>query len=432
MLHQKPIDLPILVVGAGIAGLSCAQTLKNAGKNVVLLEAQTRLGGRIHSQCIKNNYFDLGASWIHGIKHNPIWDIVQKHHITTQILNDDHSNYIHNNKQPFSELEKKVLLQYVEKIQQYLKTIPTCSALDAINTYLSTFNYQGNIFTESELKNILLNIFQHLARDPFATDLEFLASNYSEYEGYFEGDEVIFPKGYDQIINIMADTLNIKTACEITNINYNEFSVEVIDQEKNIYRGSHVIITVPLGVLKKNKICFHPSLPKDCVDAIQHVGFGSFNKVFFELDQPIGFIPTTDTITNTFYWTEQNLFNLFDLSTLYKKPTYLMLLGGQQSNFVDHATDREVWSFVLKSLEYGTDVQPKQLLITRWGIDPYSHGSFSFPTPQHSPKYTDTLNTPIKDRVFFAGEHCSLKYSGTVHGAYISGQNTAFRLLQTL
>jgi len=62
-----------LVIGAGLAGLAAARELKRHGHEVVVLEARDRLGGRIWTS---NKWpeipLDLGATWIHGVKGNPI------------------------------------------------------------------------------------------------------------------------------------------------------------------------------------------------------------------------------------------------------------------------------------------------------------------------------------------------------------------------
>ena len=53
------------VIGGGMAGLGAYQLLKKAGLlNLTLLEARSRLGGRLYTI---NDGIDLGGSWIHGI-----------------------------------------------------------------------------------------------------------------------------------------------------------------------------------------------------------------------------------------------------------------------------------------------------------------------------------------------------------------------------
>ena len=77
----------VVIIGAGISGLACARKLKDLGKNVLVLEAKERIGGRLHSVKCEDETFDLGASWIHGIENNPIWEITQTNKIETAIFN---------------------------------------------------------------------------------------------------------------------------------------------------------------------------------------------------------------------------------------------------------------------------------------------------------------------------------------------------------
>ena len=86
MLNQE-IQHQVIVIGTGIAGISCAQQLQANGIDVLLLEARDRIGGRIHSQLYGEDILDLGASWIHGIEKNPLWQLSQDQHIATTIYN---------------------------------------------------------------------------------------------------------------------------------------------------------------------------------------------------------------------------------------------------------------------------------------------------------------------------------------------------------
>ena len=57
----------VIVIGAGVSGLAAARKLKDSGYNVIVLEANNRIGGRIKTVAIGDSTTDLGASWIHGI-----------------------------------------------------------------------------------------------------------------------------------------------------------------------------------------------------------------------------------------------------------------------------------------------------------------------------------------------------------------------------
>lgn len=68
----------ICVVGAGLAGLRCADILLQHGFKVTVLEARDRIGGRAHQEALPSGHLvDLGPNWIHGTDHNPILDLAK-------------------------------------------------------------------------------------------------------------------------------------------------------------------------------------------------------------------------------------------------------------------------------------------------------------------------------------------------------------------
>ena len=67
----------VVIVGAGIAGLTCARELSKYNKhlNVTILEASDRIGGRVKSTKTKDGTtIEMGAQFIHGTVGNPIFD----------------------------------------------------------------------------------------------------------------------------------------------------------------------------------------------------------------------------------------------------------------------------------------------------------------------------------------------------------------------
>lgn len=229
----------------------------------------------------------------------------------------------------------------------------------------------------------------------------------------------------------MADDLNIQTNIQIKQVIQHDKHVELLDQHGQTYFAAQVVIATALGVLKQQDIQFTPSLPHNLQHAIENIGFGSFNKVFLQFEQPLPF--QHDQANNSiFFFHENTCYNILDLSQVYQKPVYLMLFGGPQSEWIDQATDQEVWQHIHRSLSDNfADIpdQAQQILITRWGSDAFTHGSFSFPLPQHHTQMTQAFHQAINQQMYFAGEHCEQQFAGTVHGAYMSGQQTAERVL---
>jgi hypothetical protein len=70
----------IIIVGAGLSGVSAAAKLMENGYNdIVILEAEDRIGGRIHSVPYGRGFIDLGAQWCHGSGRNVIYDLVKNY-----------------------------------------------------------------------------------------------------------------------------------------------------------------------------------------------------------------------------------------------------------------------------------------------------------------------------------------------------------------
>jgi len=70
---------PVLVIGAGVAGLSAASALRQAGLDCIVVEASNRIGGRARTTRIGAHPFDHGASWLHDAERNPLTTIARAH-----------------------------------------------------------------------------------------------------------------------------------------------------------------------------------------------------------------------------------------------------------------------------------------------------------------------------------------------------------------
>ena len=77
------IKYDVIVIGAGYAGLTAARNLKRGGKNILLLEARDRGGGRIYTKWLDENiYVDLGGQWI-GVTQNKMYALCKEYQAPT-------------------------------------------------------------------------------------------------------------------------------------------------------------------------------------------------------------------------------------------------------------------------------------------------------------------------------------------------------------
>ena len=84
--QQQHVNAPppkVIVIGAGISGLACAKELQHRKFDVLVVEARSRPGGRLKGETIGNSEVDVGGALIHGITHNPIYQVVDQMGIST-------------------------------------------------------------------------------------------------------------------------------------------------------------------------------------------------------------------------------------------------------------------------------------------------------------------------------------------------------------
>jgi monoamine oxidase len=70
----------------------------------------------------------------------------------------------------------------------------------------------------------------------------------------------------------------------------------------------------------------------------------------------------------------------------------------------------------------------KPIAIHSWGTDPYARGAYSYALVGKS-DCRSVLAAPVEDRIFFAGEACSVHDYSTAHGAYLTGVAAADRII---
>jgi monoamine oxidase len=410
----------ILVIGAGMAGLTTARKLKQQGFKVTVLEARNRMGGRIWTDRSLGVPMDMGASWIHGPGgSNPITPLAKEANATT-FLTDDEALVIYD--ENGKRIEDTKLDDYYAKYTQLLK--------DIAKNGNGTKNVQDTIkeLNPSYLTDLLM-LWQLSAYAEFDTggDIRLLSSRDWENDENFSGKDVLFPNGYDAITNLLAKDLDVQLNQIVTKIDYSVSNKVSISTAKTVFEGDAVVVTVPLGVLQKAKIAFQPTLNASKMTAIQQLKMGSTNKVALLFpstfwDNDAQYIGYTDAIKGKFNY-------FMNLNKFVPNTNGLMTFGfGNYSVALENQTDAALQAEIMTTLKtiYGNAIPtPSQLLVSRWNSDPYAFGSYSFAAAGSSPADFTNLATPIGKNLFFAGEHTNLEYRGTVHGAFLSGERAA-------
>lgn len=132
-------NVDCVVVGAGIAGLCAARALKDAGKNVVVLEARDRVGGRTLSQQLGSDTIDLGAQWV-GPEQKRILELAQELGVETfaQYYAGDKILETHEKIGAYGKFHQGIpflaqleLARMVQKLDAYSASVPLDRPFDA-------------------------------------------------------------------------------------------------------------------------------------------------------------------------------------------------------------------------------------------------------------------------------------------------------------
>lgn len=87
----------IIIIGAGASGIAAATRLSEHGcEDFIILEAEDRLGGRIHSVPFEETFLDLGAQWCHGQEQNIVYQLVKDLNLLETSFNNYRDNTFYN------------------------------------------------------------------------------------------------------------------------------------------------------------------------------------------------------------------------------------------------------------------------------------------------------------------------------------------------
>ncbi|MGW3449642.1 flavin monoamine oxidase family protein [Streptomyces sp. NPDC001076] len=244
-----------------------------------------------------------------------------------------------------------------------------------------------------------------------------------------DGDEVIFPSGYEVLPRALAEGLDVRLGTAVTAVTRSATGVRV-DAENESFDGAQVVVTVPLGVLKTGTIEFTPALPDAVAEPITRLGMGVFNKVFLQF--PERFWQSDVYAIRQHGRAGVPWHSWYDVSVVSGEPMLLTFAGGDWGRQIERMSDEDVVSSALGSLRriYGDSVpDPVAHWITRWGADPLALGSYSYVAVGSSHADHDAMAGPVDGVLHFAGEATCGHEPATVHGALYSGHRAAERVL---
>ncbi|MCK2032752.1 NAD(P)/FAD-dependent oxidoreductase [Microbacterium sp. KSW4-4] len=422
-----------VIVGAGVAGLTAARLLQDAGRTVVVLEARDRIGGRVHTDRT-DGVIDLGASWIHGVDGSPVAAAAEAFGMRTVEFTvggfqvDSRPIAYHGpDGRPLSAEETRAFAADVHAVDAVLPEViaasrPTASYRDVTDEALSRQEWSA------ERTQRVREYLEHRAEEQYGTWIEDLAAHGLDDDA-IEGEEVVFPDGYGVLPERLAAGLDIRLEHLVTRVDWSDDGVWVRTSHGD-FSGDTTVITVPVGVLQAGTMEIVPPLPPVNAEALGRLRMNAFEKVFLRFPTRFwedGVYALRQQGPEARWW-----HSWYDLTALHDEPLLLTFAAGPAAAATRDWSDEQVQASIMAQLRrlYGDAIPgPIGMRRTAWQDDPFAHGSYAYMTVGSTTTDHDDLATPVGGVLHLAGEATWTDDPATVPAALFSGHRAAERIL---
>ncbi len=424
----------VLVIGAGVAGLTAARLLAQQGRSVIVLEARDRIGGRLHSERKDGLVTDLGASWIHGIDDSPVEKMCSS-------LNMPMVEFTMGSFQPdgrpvvyFDPEGKRLSAEQAESFTQDIHDFDETLA-EVISTISSGSSYADAVEIalektgwDSTRCDRVREYMQHRTEEQDGAHFTLIDAHGLDNEEV-DGDEVIFPNGYDQLTTGLAKGLDVRLEHTVSRVTWADSGVTV-QTDKGTFTADQVIITVPVGVLQSEDFTIEPPLPETVGRALDSFRMNDFEKIILRYDDKFwdeGIYAFRRQGKAGDWW-----HSWYDLSNLHGTPALLTFAAGPCAIETRELSDKAVAELVTQALReiYGDTVPlPHTVHRTNWKEDPLARGAYSYLTVGADTEEHDNLATPVGGVLHIAGEATWRDDPATVTAAMMSGHRAAENVL---
>ncbi len=399
-----------VVIGGGAAGIAAARTLQDAGRNVLLIEAADRLGGRAQSVRLPTGHVvDHGCGWLHSAKRNPWTAIAEQAGFTIDRRSPNWQ--VQWNDLGFPPDEKRASGEAYARFEE-----AAMAALDGPDQPLSDFVDAHDPWRP------MIDAISGYANG--ASLAEVSLHDWAAYENAATDDNWAVVEGYGTVVAHHAAGLSVRTGVTATRIDHRGKTIR-IETSAGTIEADQVIVAVPTTVLAEGKLTFDPPLPAK-QEAASALPLGIADKVFLSVEGPLPW-PAHAHLTGNPHGACTASHRLSPFGW----PIVESFFGGPCAEALEE--DGAAAAFAIDELvallgsEWRRRFTP--LDATRWRHVPLIGGSYSHARIGHAGARR-TLVEPVDGRLFFAGEACSREDFSTAHGAYQTGVETARRIMQ--
>ena len=246
------------------------------------------------------------------------------------------------------------------------------------------------------------------------------------------GGDKLVTGGFQKMVEYLGIGIDVKLNSVVKSVAYTATGVTVT-ASTGVFTAPRAVVTLPLGVLQARSVTFSPPLPAANTAGIAGLGSGLLSKLVLVFATP--FWGTTVQIIDRIAPAGNGAWE--EWISMYPAMNKAVLIGFNAASYatsLEGKSDAVVLAEAMAVLRqmYPTAPNPLTYRVTHWAGDQFSKGSYSFTTPrmEYTPAHAAVGKAvgPLQ----FAGEHTSMKFPGTAHGAYFSGVDAACRVLKSL
>jgi monoamine oxidase len=344
---QQVIDVAdakdvVAVLGAGVAGLTAARTLRDSGFSVVIFEARDRIGGRVAT--VRSNPWpipiELGASWVHDVTNSDLADTLSRLNIGTAGFDYDSETTLFSGglTQDSIDAAANAVESAIDSADNAETDLSIASAINAGGVTVDPLAL--NQFDEVELAS------------EYGANADELSAWWGTEEGT-DGDDLLVVGGFGGLADHLAVGLDIRLHTAVRTVSWNDDGAELAFGNDESFSCDRVVITVPLGVLAAGDIKFDPPLPDTHQTAIDSIETGLLDKVWFVF--PEQFWSNDSLIWNRIDEPGTPFREWYNLAPLTGKPVLLALHGGRTAHAWAERSDDDVRAAGIAALQQFID-----------------------------------------------------------------------------
>jgi monoamine oxidase len=422
-------DLDVVIIGAGVAGLAAARSLMAAHKNVLVLEARDRIGGRAVTDGTTFGFpFDLGAQWIEAGNSNPAMAILREANARPVPDRQEQALYLAGKElgpQDYARFAK-IASDASRKIAGALKNPPPMIGPGVVRTPQPDVVIGRLLQPQDPLERLT-----YALAGPLQAGVENDELSARDFTRQPEVEpQYAVAEGLGALIARWGAKVPVKTGTRVVRIDSTGAEVMAITTAGQV-NAKAAIVTVPTGVLAAGPFGFAPPLKPDRREAIEQLPMALYNKVAISFARKLIDAAPDRSIAGL---TRRG--QAFDAVVRpYGHDAAIVFVGGAQAREIEEQGSGAAASFALSAMAeiYGDDLRGAvaRSFATRWGKDPFARGSWSTATLGNADKRL-VLAQPHHERVFFAGEATDPVWATRVGGAYASGLRAAHEALALL